>query len=231
MKDFVPELSLRNYPNKTRRVYEILLEDIATRKFQPGERLIEKDLADKLGVSKTPVREALSRLERGRLVEVLPYRGAFVAKLSYDDVIEIYDLRGVMEGLAARRAVKKIEEKQIEELRSIIQSLEDCVNNGDLESYSVFDLKFHDLLGSISGNSRLLQMLQSLRNQIKILMSTSVILPGRAANSLAEHERIMDAIVKGDADLAERFAREHVKKVKEAVLENLKIDNVGGSWQ
>ena len=211
--------NLEDYPSRTERVYNILLENIIKQKFTPGERLVERDLAEMLGVSKTPVREALGRLEKEGLVYGVPYRGVFVARISLKDVLEIYDLREVIEGLGARGATKKINKEQIEQLNSIIQSSKDCVKKNDLECYSSLDLKFHNLLATISGNKRLGQIMQLLRNQTRILMSTSVKLPGRVKVSLGDHKKIVEAVVRQDAKLAEKLAREHVRKTKEAILD------------
>ena len=222
MEIITPQQSLQNYPRKTEKVYELLLESIIKRKLLPGERLIEKDLAGKLGVSKTPVREALSRLQKEGLVEGMPYQGFLVARISPKDIEEIYDLREVIEGLAARNATEKIDKEQINQLNLIVRSFEECIRKRDLESYSSLDLKFHNLLADISENGRLSQMMQLFRNQTRILMSTSVILPGRVKASLEEHKKIVNAVITHNPSLAEQFAREHVKNVKMAALNSFK---------
>lgn len=219
MKMLGQNQNLQDYPSRTERVYNILLEKIIKQKFIPGERLVERDLAEMLGVSKTPVREALGRLEKEGLVYGVPYRGVFVARISPKDVLEIYDLREVIEGLGAWSAAEKINKEHIEQLNSIIQSSGDCVKKNDLECYSSLDLKFHNLLAAISGNERLSQIMQLLRNQTRILMSTSVKLPGRVKVSLDDHKKIVEAVVRQDAKLAEKLAREHVRKTKEAILD------------
>ena len=146
-----------------------------------------------------------------------------ISRISPEDMEEIYELREVLEGLAAREATIKINEEQIKELNSIIQSFENCVKGEkNLEDYSSLDLKFHNLLAGISKNGRLFQTMQLLRNQTRILMSTSVVLPGRVEASLKEHKKIMDAIVSHKPDLAEEFARKHIRNVKRAVLSSLK---------
>ncbi len=215
-------VNLRDYSSKTEKVYDLLAESIIKQRLSPGERLVERNLAEKLGVSKTPVREALNRLKKEGLAEGTPYSGFFVARILTEDIEEIYELREVLEGLAAREATRKINEKQIKQLNSIIQSFENCVKGRDLEHYSSLDLKFHNLLAAISKNGRLSQTMQLFRNQTRILMSTSVVLPGRVKASLGEHKKIMKAIVSHKPDLAEQFAREHIRNVKKAVLDSLK---------
>jgi len=219
-------VSLRDYSSKTEKVYDLLVESIIKQRLSPGERLVERSLAERLGVSKTPVREALNRLKKEGLAEGTPYSGFFVARISPEDMEEIYELREVLEGLAAREATRKINEEQIKELNSIIQSFENCIRKKELEDYSSLDLKFHNLLAAISKNGRLFQTMQLLRNQTRILMSTSVVLPERVEASLKEHKKIMDAIVSHKPDLAEEFARKHIRNVKRTVLNSLKKEKI-----
>ena len=222
MDTLPPAQSLENYPSKTEKVYELLVDSITKRKLSSGQRLVEKSLAEKLGVSKTPIREALNRLKKEGLIQGAPYRGFFVAQILPKDVEEIYKLREVLEGLAARDASKRINKGQIQQLKSIVESLENCIEKKDLEGYSSLDLKFHNLLAAISKNQRLSQTMQLLQNQTRILMSTSVVLPGRVKSSLEEHKKIMTAVISHTADLAEQFARQHIKHVRKAVVVSLK---------
>lgn len=219
-------LSLESYPNKTDRVYEILLENITKRNFAPGTKLGEQYLADQLGVSKTPVREALSRLERENLVNIYPNRGAFVVEITKEDIIEIYDLREVLEGLAARQAAGKINDNGIERIQRMIFAMEESLEKEDLEAYSSHDSKLHGTLARISGNERLQKMVKNLRYQARILMSSSVQIPGRAEESIKEHNRILEALKAGNGPEAERQVRLHTKNTKEVVLEN--YESIGG---
>ncbi|MBS3737247.1 GntR family transcriptional regulator [Candidatus Bipolaricaulota bacterium] len=220
-------LSLESYPNKTDRVYEILLDNITKRNFAPGSKLGEQYLADELGVSKTPVREALSRLERENLVNIYPNRGAYVVEITREDIIEIYDLREVLEGLAARQSARKIDRRGLDRMRKLISSMENSLEKGDLEEYSGHDSEFHGMLGHISGNSRLQKMVQNLRYQARILMASSVQIPGRAENSLQDHKDIFESLEAGNGPEAERKVRKHTKDTKEVVLEN--YDEIGSN--
>lgn len=211
---------MESYSSKTERVYKTLLENIIQRKLLPGQRLLERDLIEKLGVSKTPIREALARLRKDGLVEGTLYQSAFVARISRKDTAEIYDLRKVLEGLAARCAAEKITPKQAEKLRSIIQLSVECIKENKVKEYTRLDLKFHGLVGDISENERLCKMMQQLRYQTNILMSTSVALPGRGVKvSLSEHKKVVEAIVNQNPELAEKMAEEHVIKTKKAVMD------------
>jgi len=217
--------SLQNYPSRAEKVYEILLESITKRRILPGERLVERVLAKKLGVSKTPIREALNRLKEEGLVEGTPYRGYSVAKISLKDIEAIYDLREVLEGLAARKAAEKITKKQIRQLKSILQSLENCSKEKEWEHYYLLDLEFHNLLTAISKNERLFQIARLLENQTKLLMSVSIMLPETIEDSLKEHREILNAVGNHKPDLAEQLAREHIRNVKKIVLASLRKCN------
>lgn len=212
---------MEKYPTRTERVYEILLGNIVKRRLLPGKKLVERDLVKKLGVSKTPIREALSRLEIEGLIEGTSYHSFSVIQISQKKIIEIYDIREVIDGLAARVVAKKINKEQVKQLHSIIQSFQSYIEKNDLESYNSLDIEFHNLLGAISENRRLCEIMQRVRNQARILMTTSVGLPGRAEASLAEHRKMVDTIASQDVDLAEKFAREHIRNVKKAVLDSL----------
>lgn len=211
---------MKKYSSKSEKVYKILREEIIQRKFPPGERLVERDLIKKFGISKTPIREAIIRLKKDGLVEGSLRQSASVIRISRKDVVEIYDLREILEGLAAKYAAEEITSEKAEKLRLIIRLSENCLKENNFKEYSRFDLKFHNSIGIISENKRLYQMMQSLRYQIRILMTTSITLLGRGMKeSLSEHKKIVETIVNQNSDLAEKMAKEHVRKTKEVVLD------------
>jgi len=211
---------MESYPSKTEKVYKILQEDIIERRLLPGQRLVERELIERLGVSKTPVREALARLKKDGLVKGSLHQSVFVTRILRKDAVEIYDLREVLEGLAAKGAAEKITPKKVEELHSIIKLSEECVKENDLKEYARLDLEFHSLIGMISGNERLCEIMQHLHYQTRLLMSTSMTLPGRGAKiSLSEHKKIVEAIIDQNPELAEKMAKEHIRNTRKAVLD------------
>jgi len=211
---------MESYPSKTEKVYKILQEDIIERRLLPGQRLVERELIERLGVSKTPVREALVRLKKEGLVKGSLYQSVFVTRILRKDAVEIYDLREVLEGLAAKGAAEKITPKKAEELHSIIKLFEECVKENNLKKYARLDLEFHSLIGMISRNERLCEMMQHFHYQTRVLMSTSMTLPGRGAKiSLSEHKKIVEAIIDQNPELAEKMAKEHIRNTREAVLD------------
>jgi len=211
---------LQNYHNKSRAVYELLRQNILRRKFLPGERLIERELVEKLGVSSTTIREALTRLAKDGLVGKLPDRGAFVTKLSKNDIKEIYELREQIEGLAARWAAERVSEEKIEQLKSLIKYSEGRIKENSW-SYddALNELKFHDLTAEMSGNTRLRKIIRDIRNQSKLLISASSVHPKRGREAFEEEKKILEAIIAQDPDSAEQYAKEHVRNAKRATLE------------
>lgn len=211
---------IKDNSSKAEKVYRILQEDIIERRFLPGQRLVERELVEKLGVSKTPVREALARLKRDGLVEGTLHQSIVVSRILRKDAVEIYDLREVLEGLAARGAAEKITPEKAKEINSIIQLSEEYIKKNNLKEYAPLDLQFHNLIRIISENERLCDMMQRLHYQIRVLMSTSITLPGRGVRvSLNEHKKIVKEIVNHNPYLAEKVAKEHIKKTRKAVLD------------
>lgn len=205
---------------KTEMVYKALQEDIIEGRLSPGQRLVERELMEKFGVSKTPVREALVRLKQDGLIDGALHQGVSVIRISRKDAVEIYDLREILEGMAAKKVAEKITPDNAEKLDSIIQLFEKHGRKNDLKAYAQLDVKFHDLIGVLSNNQRLYQMVRRIYHQSRILLRTSLNLPIRGPEvSLGEHKKVVEAIVNKNPSLAEKMAREHIKNTREAVLD------------
>jgi DNA-binding GntR family transcriptional regulator len=205
---------------KTEMVYKTLQEDIIEGRLSPGERLVERDLTERFGVSKTPLREAFVRLKQDGLIEGMLHQGVSVIRISRKDAVEIYDLREVLEGLVARKVAEGITSDRAEKLRSLIQLSKDCAQKDDVKEYARVDLEFHNLLRIFSENQRSSQVMQSLHHQSRILLKTSMNLPKRGPKiSLREHKKILKAILNHDPIVAEQMAKEHVRNTREAVLD------------
>lgn len=205
------------------KVFQKIREEILSGVYQDGEELREVTLGEKLGVSRTPVREALRQLELEGLVTIVPNKGAYVTSISRKDVEDIYKIRSLLEGLCARWATKNITEQQIEDMEeTLLLSEFHLKRNGKVKTIQVSELdsKFHKVLYEAS-NSRILEhLLTDFHKYVKMTRQMSVGAPDRAEQSIEEHRAILDAIKAKDADLAEKLADEHVMKV----MENLHIE-------
>ena len=204
--------------NLTEQVYRVIKQRIVSGHYTQGERLVERKLAEELNVSKTPVREALARLERERLVVSVPDRGIEVKTLTPEEVEYILEIRKLLEGYFARKATPRITEKDVKKLNEILKASSRAVKKGDWEAYKECDIQFHGLIRDKSGNVLAAEIMSSLENQIRLLMSTSVHLPDRAAASFSCHSRILEAFRRKDETAAEEAARTHIENVKQAVI-------------
>ena len=210
-------------PDSLRReVYERIKSAIVGRRLNPGERLDEKTLSESLGVSRTPVREALSRLDHEGLVYSCARRGVFVQRFTIKDVLEIIEMREVLEGLATRLFTQRASELERKKLRAIVEPYT-TANVGDLiDEYNRDNVRFHDLIMLGSGNSRLVQSLRNLYDHYAMATTVRIIaLTKRGGRSVDEHHAIVEAILARDAPLAEQLMRTHIRAVADDVRDNL----------
>jgi len=206
--------------NKTEKIYKKLLDDILKGKFYQGQRLIEKELVDLYKISKTPLREALTRLERVGLVQKNMNRGFLVKRILRKDAEEIYELREIIDGLSVRKITENFTEEKIEKIEKIIRDMELCIRDKKTDKYIELDKYFHTALNKLSGNKRLIEIMQNLNYQISILLKTSIKLSERGINvSFSEHKMIFEAILNKNSIKAEEVAKKHIRKTKKAVLE------------
>jgi len=211
--------------NKTEKIYKKLLDDILKGRFYQGQRLIEKDLIDLYKISKTPLREALTRLERVGLVQKNINRGFLVKRILRKDAEEIYELREIIDGLSVRKIIENITEEKIQKIEKIIRDMELCIEDKKTDEYIEHDKYFHIVLNKLSGNKRLIEIMQNLNYQINMLLKTSIKSPKRGIDvSFGEHKKIFRAILNKDPIKAEEITKRHIRKTKNAVLEH--IDNL-----
>ncbi len=205
------------------KVFGKLREDILSGVYKDGEELREITLGEKLGVSRTPVREALRQLELEGLVSIIPNKGAYVTAITRNDVEDIYKIRSLLEGLCARWATRHITEEQIEELEEIVFLSEFRLKRkeeGKAKQVSELDGRFHKILYEASDSRILERVLKDFHKYVKMARMLSVNTPDRAEQSIAEHKGILMAIKNKDEDLAEKLADEHIMNV----MKNLHIE-------
>ncbi|MGE4282140.1 MAG: GntR family transcriptional regulator [Clostridia bacterium] len=193
------------------KVFKALEEDILNGKLEPGDSLIETKLSEELGVSRTPIREAIRQLELEGLVKTIPNKGAVVLGISTKDIEDIYTIRMLIEGLAARWAAEKIFAEEVEQLKESVELSEFFTNKSDMQHLQSLDSKFHELIYEACKSNPLKHTLSLFHHYIKRARGTSFEAPGRARNSLEEHKAILQAIVDRDGERAERLMCEHIK--------------------
>lgn len=200
------------------KVFHKLREDILSGVYQDHEELREAAIGEEMGVSRTPVREALRQLELEGLVTLVPNRGAYVTGISSKDVRDIYEIRSMLEGLCARWATEHITQKEIEALEEVILLSEFYLKKpGQEQARQVAELdgKFHKILYEAS-NSRILEhVLSDFHKYVKMARTLSVEEQDRAVKSVEEHREILEAIRNKDAGRAEALADRHIRKAME----------------
>ncbi len=204
-----------------RDVYEILCDHIVAGQLIPGDPLVEGRLSAELGVSKTPVREALIRLQRDGLVEIIPYRGARVASLSIDDVRSLCELRRWIEVRITRRVAERRPQALLDRLPRNVEAATRALDAGDHGAYVAAVREFSELLVAHGENAHAAHVLDQLRNKLALIANASRTTPGRARRSIEEHRAICEAIVAGQPDAAERATNEHIASVESDCLSTL----------
>lgn len=198
-----------------RDAYSMILDAIERGDYRPGARLVESELADRFGVSRTPIREALQRLETQAMV-TRDGRSLIVAELDHNQMAELYVVRTELEGLAARLAARHATPEEINVLSEMID--EDQKLIGDPEAMVRANRRFHSQMHRASHNSFLIQQLDLVYRSMALLATTSLAAEGRSSVALGEHRMIVDAIAAGDAEAASKAAKMHISKAYETRL-------------
>lgn len=188
--------------------YAQLLTELREGRLNPGDRLRETELADRLGVSRTPVREAIRQLEADGIVTHVPRQGATIRTLDYAEVMELYEMRAVLEGTAARLAARAASDIEIEEL---IEMNRQMAALGDAPQAFILNRQFHAALLDAAKNRFLARSIHALQKALMILGPTTLTEPDRAKTAVEEHVRVLDAIKARDGVLAEAAMRAHIE--------------------
>lgn len=203
------------------RVYNKIRELIETGAIPLGTQLDERTLASELAVSRTPLREAITKLVEEGLVERRPYRGNFVRVLTIKQVNDLYEVRGTLEGLAIRLAVGRLSEEKLARLRLILEDTQKALEGGDLVQYGTADQRFHDTIAQFSENGTLIETLGRLRQQIHLVRSDANRDPQVVARTALERSLILAALEARDAQEAARLMEAHIDGVRRAVIAHL----------
>lgn len=229
MDGVLAPIKLDDYKPLRELVFEAIREAVISGRLKPGERLMEIQLADQLGVSRTPVREAIRKLELEGFVVMIARKGAYVADISLKEIVDVFEIRGALEGLAAELAAERATDERIEEMERFLVELGEMIDARDLEGIVEKDTRFHETLYSSSRNERLSQILSLLREQIQRFRTRTMTHPARMRIALEEHRRIVEAVAARDVKLARRLAQEHVESAENSLMMLLAQDEKRGS--
>jgi len=212
---------INDYELLSKKVYRILKTRIINGNLKPGEKILEVNIAEQLGVSRTPIREALRELAAEGFVKMIPNQGMVVSNVSIEDIKEVLQIRKLLEGFAASVAAKKINQEEIAKLEGIIKKMSIIISKSkpDVVAYSELNAQFHNLILNACGNKRLIKICTNLsgsdhRFRIRALRDNSE----RLKYSLKEHHEIMEVLKRKDAEQAERLSKKHIENVLENIL-------------
>ncbi len=208
-------MKLKIPPTLTQQAYQRIRNGILSGTLANGNRLTEDYLAQALGISKSPVREAMNRLENEGLIVIKPRRGAFIRSFSPRDVDEIYDLREALECHLVRNL--KLTATAHQKLTHAVQKAFQALERSDRRQYISSDMEFHSILARCSENSRLRQVLENMYGQLVVLRLRTYQLTGQ--HSTLQHRRILNALRRRDNALAEKLMAEHIREVRARLLE------------
>jgi len=211
-------IKLDNYKPLREMVFESLREAINLGRLRPGERLMEIQLAEEMGVSRTPVREAIRKLELEGFVAMVPRKGAYVAGISVKDIVDVFEIRSSLEALAAGLAAERITDEEMELLERSLVEISEFSTDENIKAIVDGDINFHDIIYKASRNQRLVQIITHLQEQIHRFRMTSLSQPGRTKIALDEHKSIVEAISDRNVELAQQLAREHIENAEQSLL-------------
>jgi len=220
------KVNLNDYKPLREVIFNTLREAIIIGELKPGERLMEVQLAEKMGVSRTPVREAIRKLELEGLVDMVPRKGAHVADLSVKDIMDVLEVRASLDGLATALSASRITEDELKELKHVQTQFISYVEKDNLNGSIKKDVEFHDIIYKSSRNDRLIQIINNLREQV--LRFRVIYLKDFSSSKeiIKEHAEILEAISSRNPEAAQKTAQKHIKNQEETIIKSIKRNDV-----
>ena len=222
------KVNLNDYKPLREVIFNTLREAIIVGELKPGERLMEVQLAEKMGVSRTPVREAIRKLELEGLVNMLPRKGAHVANLSVKDIMDVLEVRASLDGLASALAASRITEEELKELKHVQTQFANYVEKDNLQGSIKKDVEFHDIIYRASRNDKLMQITSNLREQVqrfRVIYLKDYVSPREI---IKEHAEIIEAISGKNTDIARMVAQKHIKNQEETIIKAIRRNDANG---
>ncbi|MBQ2804122.1 MAG: GntR family transcriptional regulator [Lachnospiraceae bacterium] len=205
-------------------VFNTLRQAILTGELKPGERLMEIHLANRLGVSRTPIREAIRKLELEGLVTMIPRRGAEVAQITEKSMSDVLEVRRAMDALCVELACERITDEELAELKKACEGFEQAVRTKDAKKIAQADVELHDIIVQATGNQRLIQLVNNLSEQM-YRYRFEYIKDFTQHEKLVEEHRIMyESLVRKDAETASAAAKTHIDNQKKAIIKQIRLD-------
>ena len=209
-------IGFKNHDTLSKRVYKSLKKLILNGDLKPGQKLSQDWLAKQMKVSRMPVREAIERLRTEGLVERIPYKESRVVDFSLKDIEEIYSVRGLLEAYSTRLSIRKIREKDLEELKKINQEMKEFLDKNNYQQLSICNKKFHLIIYNRSGNKRLSKTIKNLWDSCPKDYFWNFF--ERSGNSLIDHEKIINAIESKNGKLMEKVMLQHIENTKRKII-------------
>ncbi|MBZ4645401.1 MAG: hypothetical protein PWR27_2164 [Petroclostridium sp.] len=215
------KINLNDYKPLREVIFDSLREAIIMGELKPGERLMEIQFAEKMGVSRTPVREAIRKLELEGLVVMVPRKGAHVAELSVKDIMDVLEVRSSLDGLASALAAKRINKDELKELKNIVNQFAQYMEKNNVQGLIKKDVEFHELIYKASRNDKLVQIATNLKEQIHRFRVVYLKDYSSPKELVKEHNDIYQAIENGDGKLAQELASIHIKHQEKTMIDSL----------
>ena len=205
-------------------VFNTLRQAILTGELKPGERLMEIHLANRLGVSRTPIREAIRKLELEGLVTMIPRRGAEVAQITEKSMKDVLEVRRTLDALSAELACERISKEEEEALKQACLNFEAAVKTKDTKAIAKADVAIHDIIAAATGNQRLIQLINNLAEQMYRYRFEYIKDASQHERIIEEHRIIYESIVKKDKEAAAEMAKTHIDNQEKAVIARIRME-------
>jgi len=215
------KINLNDYKPLRDIIFDTLRQAIILGELKPGERLMEVTLADKMGVSRTPVREAIRKLELEGLVDMQPRKGAHVADLSIKDIMDVLEVRASLDGLATGLAAQRITEDELRELKHVLNQFAGYVEKENLTGSIKKDVEFHEIIYRASRNDKLIQISNNLREQVQRFRVIYLKDYSSPRELVKEHTDIYESLLHRDFEASQKAAQRHIKNQESTIIKSV----------
>jgi DNA-binding GntR family transcriptional regulator len=225
--------SFENSETLTEKIHSSLEEAILEGKLKPNDRLVEEELSRTFKISRGPIREAFRLLERDGFIKIIPRKGAIVQEISTEDILDVYEIRSVLEGLAVRLACAKATDKELKKLEAIYEAMENLRKDTDTvrraKKYKKLNREFHNTIIGMSKNKKIMDIYANFQKQIVWFQTVTLSVELRCDVSLREHKELLNCCLKRDADGAEKTARSHLENAVKIIMAEARSEAQGST--